>query len=70
MVVDEAGNLGEDWALPTSEDRSGNRHSIIRRYDTRTGQEMVRLLSVLCGWMQMLMLMLMLTHLPMMTMVG
>ena len=35
MVVDVAGNLGEDWALPTSEDRSGNRHSIIRRYDTK-----------------------------------
>ena len=35
MEVDEAGNLGEDWALPTSEDRSGNRHSIIRRYDEK-----------------------------------
>ena len=33
VVVDVAGNLGEDWALPTSEDRTGNRHSIIRRYD-------------------------------------
>ena len=35
VEVDEAGNLGEDWALPTSEDRSGNRHSIIRRYDEK-----------------------------------
>ena len=37
MVVDVAGNLGEDWALPTSEDRTGNRHSIIRRYDGADG---------------------------------
>ena len=35
VVVDEAGNLGEDWALPTSAERSGNRHSIIRRYDEK-----------------------------------
>ena len=33
--VDVAGNLDEEWALPTSADRSGNRHSIIRRYDTK-----------------------------------
>ena len=33
VEVDVAGNLGEDWALPTSEERTGNRHSIIRRYD-------------------------------------
>ena len=32
-----AGNLDEDWALPTSEDRTGNRHSIIRRYDGADG---------------------------------
>ena len=36
VEVDVAGNLGEDWALPTSEDRSGNRHSIIRRYDKKS----------------------------------
>ena len=35
VVVDVAGNLGEDWVLPTSAERSGNRHSIIRRYDTK-----------------------------------
>ena len=35
VVVDRAGNLGEEWDLPTSEDRDGNRHSIIRRYDTK-----------------------------------
>ena len=37
VVVDVAGNLGEDWALPTSEDRTGNRHSIVRRYDGADG---------------------------------
>ena len=35
--VDVAGNLDEEWALPTSEDRTGNRHSIIRRYDGADG---------------------------------
>ena len=38
VEVDVAGNLGEDWALPTSEDRTGNRHSIIRRYDAEKNE--------------------------------
>ena len=34
LEVDEVGNLGEDWALPTAKEGSG-RQSIIRRYDKK-----------------------------------